>query len=184
MPGKQQLLHLVKQPCGRHIVEQRREFGNRRFGRLIDRETELGGETRGAQHAYRVFTIARCRVTDHHDTFLLDVGKPVHVIPNFFALRIVKQRVHGEVATDRVFALIAVNVVAQEPAMLIGTAIFFISVSGRVIGAERGDLHRFIAKHDMHQFETPANDACAAKHAAHLLRGCVGGNVVVFGVTV
>ena len=64
--------------------------------------------------------------------------------------------------------------------MLVGAAIFFIGIHCRMIGAEGRDLHRLIAKHHMHELEAPADDARTTKHASHLFRGRVGGNVVVF----
>ena len=120
MAGQQQLEHFVEQARRRHVFKQGCELGDRPFGCRIDGEPQLAGQTGSAQHAYRIFTVTLNRVTDHHHAFFLDVGNALGVIPYFFTLGIVEQRIHGEVAAQRILLLAAEHIVAQQAAVFIG----------------------------------------------------------------
>ncbi len=173
---KQELEHLVEQAgCG-HVLEQDRHVTDRLAGRGVDCQPELGGQAYRPQHAHRVFTVARARIADHAQGFLLDVGHAVVVIDNGLGAGVVVKGVDGEVAPRRILFLIAVHVVAQHAAVLVGVCRL-----GVMAGAEGGDLDRLRAAHHMHDLEAATDDARAAERGTYLFGRGAGGDVVVLG---
>lgn len=175
MAAGQQLEHFVEQARGRHVLDQVRHGADGLARGRVDGAVELGGEAHRAQHAHRVFAVALGRVADHADLALLQVGHAVVVVDDFLGVRIVVERVHGEVAARRVLGLRAEHVVAQDAAVLVG---FLVFRGGR---AEGGGLDDLLAEHHVHQLEAAADDAGAAEQRADLLGRGVGGHVEVLG---
>ena len=120
---QQQLQHLVEQACGRHVVEQRGQGRDRLFGCGIDGKLQLRGQPRRSQHAYRILAKACLRIADHDHALFLDIGNAADVVQDLFLRRIVEQRVHGEIAADGVFFLVAEYIVAQQSPMFVGAGI-------------------------------------------------------------
>ena len=175
MAGQQQLFHFVEQARRRHVLEQRRQFGNGRRGLLFDRETELGGEPRGTQHAHRVLAIARDGIADQTHAPRPNVGHAADVVPDFLADRIEVERVAGEVAAQRVLGLRAEHVVGQQPAVLVGGVVACLPC------AERRYLDRFRSREHVDQPEAPADDEGATKQRLDLFRRRVGRDVEILG---
>jgi hypothetical protein len=157
----QQLEHLVEEPRRRHVLEEFGHLADRRAGRRVDGQAQLGAEARGAQHAHRVFAVAHARVADHAQRLLLQVGHAVVVVDDGFVGGVVVQRVDGEVAAGGVFGHRAEHVVAQHAAVFVGLGGF-----GGLHGAEGGDLDGLGAAHHMHDLEAAADDPRAAEQGA------------------
>ncbi|MNI48262.1 hypothetical protein D3C73_1028200 [compost metagenome] len=172
----QQLQHFVEQARGRHVFNELGHGADRLARGRVDRAVELGGETHGAQHAHRVFAVTLDRVANDADLALFQVGHAIVVVDDFLVVRVVVQRVHGEVAALGVFFLRAEYVVAQDAAVLVG---FLLFRGGR---AEGGRFDDFLAEHHVHQLEAAANDAGAAKQRADLFGRGVGGHVEILGL--
>nr|GEU28121.1 hypothetical protein [Tanacetum cinerariifolium] len=169
----EQLEHLVEHARGRHVVDQGRHQRDRRSGRRFDREFQLGGKAHHAQHAHRVFAVARLGLADDAQGFRADVLDAAVVVQHLPVGRVVVHGVDGEVAPHRVFRLRAEGVVAQDAAMF---------VLGRVVGrgaAEGGHFQQVLAEHHVHDLEALADDEGAAEQLAHLFGRGVGGDVEV-----
>lgn len=175
MAAGQQLEHLVEQARGRHVLDQGGHGADGLPRGRIYRAVELGGEAHGAQHAHGVFAVALDRVADHADLALFQVLHAVVIVDDFFGVRVVVERVHGEVAPRRVFFLAAEDVVAQDAPVLVGFLV------GRGRRAESGRLDDLLAEDHVHQLEAPADDARAAEQRADLLGRGIGGHVEVLG---
>ena len=173
MPGEQQLLHLVEQPRGRHVLDQLGEPRDRFRRLLLDREAELRREPHRAQHAHRILAIARDRRADQLHAPRAHVGDAADVIPDFLGRRIEIQRVDREVAPRRIFRLRPVDVVRDQPAMLVGRV-----VAG-LRGAKRRHLDHFVAGVHVHEPEAAADDVRAPEQRLDLLRMRVGRDVEV-----
>jgi hypothetical protein len=172
----QQFQRLVEQPRRWHVLEQRRHVADRRARGRIDGQPELGTQAHGAQHAHRILTVARTRVTDHAQRLLLQVGHAVVVVDDGLARRIVVQRVDGEVAPRGVLGLTAEHVVGQHPAVLVGGGRAFL-----VQRAEGRDFDGLAPAHDVHDAKAPTDDARATEQRAHFLRRGAGGDVEILG---
>jgi hypothetical protein len=176
MAAHQQLQHFVEHARGRHVVDQRRHHADRRAAGRLDGELELGREAHHAQHAHRVFAVARFGFADDAQLLGADVGDAAVVVQHRLAGRIVVHGVDGEVAAGGVFVLLAEGVVAQHAAMFI---------LGRGFGrgaTEGGDFDQFLTEHDMHDLEAAADDEGAAEQLLDLFRRGVGGDVEVLGL--
>jgi hypothetical protein len=112
---QQQLHRFIEQARGRHAVEHVGEPVQRRFGVGMQREAELPGKPRRAQHAYRVLAIAGLRIPDQPQYASLGVRHAAHVVPDRVVLDVVVQRVGREIAAPDVF-LDRAEVVAQDAA--------------------------------------------------------------------
>jgi len=174
--GEQQLEHLVEQARGGHVFQQGGHVADWMARRGVDAEPQLRRQAHRAQHAHRVFAVARARVADHAQGLLPDVGDAVVVVDDRLGARVVVQRIDGEVAPGGVFGLAAVDVVAQHAAVLVG-----LGRIGVLSGAERGDLDRFRPAHHVHDLEAATDDARAAEQRTHFFRSGAGGDVVVLG---
>ena len=171
--GKQELHHFVEQARQRFFGQQVQAFGNRRGGVGGYLKTEFAGKPGGAQHAHRVFLIARAGVADHHQAFGADVGHAVVEIGDFPAGRVVIQGVAGEIAAGSVLLHAAVAVVLHDAAV-------FVLPRGAAAAAEGGDFNRFRPHHHVHNLKAAADDAAAAEYFAHFFRTGVGGYVEIF----
>jgi hypothetical protein len=118
LAAHQQLEHFVEHARGRHVVDQRRHHRDRRAGGRLDRELQLGGEAHHAQHAHRVFAVARFRLPMMRRSWRgcprCRRGSPAPI-----GGRVVVHGVDGEVAPHGVFVLRTEGVVAQDAAMLV-----------------------------------------------------------------
>ena len=120
-------------------------------------EAELGGEAHRAQHADRVFAVARFRHADDAQRLAADIGDAAVIVEHGLAGRIVIHRVDGEVAPHRVLVLQAESVVAQHAAVLI---------LGRAVArgaAEGGHFQQILAEHHVHDLESLADDERASE---------------------
>ena len=173
MARQQQLQHFLEQARRGHVLDQVREFADRRARLRVDAEAELGGEAHRAQHAHRVLAKTQGRIADDAHGLLAHVGEAAVVVEHGFVVRVVVQRVGGEIAPRRVLHPRAVDVVAQQPAVLVGFPAF--------AGAEGGHLDRLRAEQHVHQLEAPADQVRAPEQAVHLVRVRIGGDVEVLG---
>ena len=80
---QQQLLHLVEQARGRHVLDEARELRDRRRGLGVDRDADLRREPHGAQHPHRVLAKARDRRADQLQPPRADVGARRRRSPRF-----------------------------------------------------------------------------------------------------
>ena len=171
--GKQQLLHFVEQPRRRDVLHQRGELRDRRGGLRVDGDAELRGEPHRAQHAHRVLAQARHRRADELEPAGADVRDASDVIPDFLLGRVEVQRVDREVAARRILGLRAVDVVRQQPPVLVGRVVAGLG------GAECRDFDRLRTDVHVDEAETAADDERAAEQRLHLLRAGVGGDVEI-----
>ncbi len=172
VPGQQQLLHLVEDPRGRDVLDQRGELddGRRRLG--LDLDPELGGEPDGPQHPDRVLAVARGRRPDQLEPPLAHVRDPADVVPDLLGRGIEVERVDGEVAPGGVLGLRAVDVVGQQASVLVDRVV-------ALRRPERRHLDGLAADVDVDQPEAAADDVGATEQRFHLLRGRVGRDVEV-----
>ena len=96
-------------------------------------------------------------------------------IQNFFAYRIVIQRIAGKVSAHRIFFYAAISVVFHNPAVRV--------LLHLAAAAECRYFYGFRTCHDMDDLKTPADDAAAAENFSHLLRRSIGGDIEVLGST-
>ena len=144
------------------------------FGSIA--HAELGGEPHRAQHPHRVLAVARHRRADQPQPPGADVGDAADVVPDRLVGRVEVERVDREVAARGVLGLRAVDVVGDEPAVLVGR------VLAGLRGAERRDLERLGADVHVHEPEAPADDERAPEQRLHLLGRGVGRDVEVLGL--
>jgi hypothetical protein len=136
----------------------------------------LAAKAHHAQHAHRVFAVARFGFADDAQLLGADVGDAAVVVQHRLAGRIVVHGVDGEVAAGGVFVLLAEGVVAQHAAMFI---------LGRGFGrgaTEGGHFEQVLTEHDVHDLEAAADDEGAAEQLLDLFRRGVGGDVEVLGL--
>ena len=141
----------------------------------LDGEPELRREPHRAQHAHRILAVARDRIADQAQAARLHVGHPSDVVPDALGGGVEVERVHGEVAADRVFGLRAEHVVGEKPAVLVG---------GIVAGlppAKGRNFDGLRPGENMHEAKAPPDDERAAEERLHLFRRRVGGEVEVLG---
>jgi len=99
-------------------------------------EIQFGGEAHCAQHAHRVFAIARLGVADHLETTRLDIVDTVDEIPNREILDVVVQAVSPRNRAARHLLRWCRKCCRADPAALI---------EGTVLGVARGDeLRRLV----------------------------------------
>ncbi len=175
---KEKLQRLVEQPRRRRIGKQRPEPRERRRGFRRDGEIEFRSETRRAQHAHRIFAIARVRIADQAQCVLLEIVYAADIVAHAEIGDVVIERVHGEVAAQRVFLDRAVDVVAHDAPvdeMTIAAAV----VAG---AAKRRDFDDLAAEHDVRKSKAAADQTAVAEQAAHLLGRRVGRDVEILRV--
>ena len=175
MPRGEQLEHFVEQARGRDVPDEIRKLADWPARVFVDGKIELGREAHGAQHAHRVFAVARGRMADHAQRFSFDVGHSVVIVDHGFRHRVVIQRVDREIAPRGVFLLRAEDVVAQDAPLLVGLCAL------AVVAAESGDLDGFRTHSHVHDLETPADEARAPETPSHLLGRGIGGDVEILG---
>ena len=171
---EQQLEHLVEQPRRRNILEQAGHFANRAACGWIDVESELCTEPHGSQHPYRIFAVAGPYLADHAQRLVPQIGHAVMVIDDRFAAWIEVERIDGEVAAGSVLGHRSEHVVAQDSPVRVRFGGF-----GILAGTEGRDLDRLRAAHDVHDAESPADDAGATERGLDLFRGGAGRDVEV-----
>gem|GEM_PF-5173865 len=170
---QQQFEHLVEHARGRDVVDQRRHHGDRCARGRLDREAEFRREAHHAQHAHRVFAVARLGHADDAQGLVADVLDAAVVVQHRLRGRIVVHRVDGEVAARGVLVLGAEVVVAQDAAMLVLRRV------GAAGAAEGRHFQQLLAEHHVHDLEAAADDEGAAEQFFHLLRRGVGGDVEI-----
>ena len=176
MSGQQHFQYFIEQARLRHVVEQVFHCRDGRGSGRIQLDAQLGRQAHCAQHAHRVFAVTHQRITNDAQQMAARVGITAVIIVDLLCGGIVKQRVGGEIAARRILFLVAEFIVAQQAAMFVGLRIF-----GFDHAAESRYLHHLFAEHHMHQPKAPPDDARTAKHAAHLLRGGIGGDIEILG---
>ena len=172
---QQELLHLVEQACGRHVLHEARKLGDGRRGLGIDGEPRLGGEAHRAQHPHGILAIARDRRADELQAAGAAVGHAADVVPDLLGRRIEVERIDREVAPRGILGLRAVHVVGEEASVLVGGLLRLLR------RAEGGHLEHLGARVDVHQAEAPADDVGPAEERLDLLRRGVGRDVEVLG---
>jgi len=120
-----------------------------------------------------ILAVARLRLADHPQALRAQVLHAVVVVEHLAGGRVVVERVDREVAARGVVVLLAVRVVREHAAVLVGQPV---DVHQR---AEGGDLDRLLPEHHVHQPEAAADDDGAAEVRLDLLRRGVGGDVEV-----
>ena len=96
---------------------------DRRLGRWLDREIELGREAHRAQHAHRILPIAGLRIADQFQAARPHIADAVDEIPNRKVVDVVVETVGREIAPPHVLFDGAVDVVAQDAPPLIEGAV-------------------------------------------------------------
>ena len=178
--AEKQLQHLVEQARRRHGFQQRTEQAQRRFGRRLDAEAELGGETDGSQQAHGIFPVALVRVADQPQHPGADIIDAAGVIPDRKIGDVVIQRICSEITAPHVIINVAVAVIAQD-------APFFVLQQQRlVIGIElifrcpeSRDFHDVTAKKHVREAKAPTDQAAIAEQTTHIFRVRVGGDIEI-----
>ena len=110
---------LIEQSRRRHARQQAAQLRDWRGAVAVDLETQLGLETRGAQHAHRVLSIAGLGVANQPQPPRLNVGQAADVIPDREIGDVVIEGIDREIAAPDVLVDIAVHVVAQQPTVIV-----------------------------------------------------------------
>ncbi|MNZ99873.1 hypothetical protein D3C78_1192150 [compost metagenome] len=125
---------------------------------------QLGGETHGAQHAHRIFAVARFRITNQTNHALFQILYAAHEITHRKIGHAVVKAVDGEIATLGVFFDRTKNVVAQQHAVLAALRGGTIRWRARfVMTTERRHFDDFWAKHDVSETESTAYQAAVTE---------------------
>ena len=120
VPTGEQFEHLVKQTRGRYVFDQTRHRLQRLFRSRINFAIELDGKAHGAQHADRVFAIARAGVTNHTHHAVLQIFNALVVINDIFGGGVVIQCVDREITTRGILRMGTKLVVTQNAAIFVG----------------------------------------------------------------
>jgi hypothetical protein len=154
----------------RHAAEQRRQLAHRRARLRMQREVQLAGEARGAEHAYRILAVARLRVADQPQHAALHVRGAADVVPHREVRDVVVERVRGEVAAPDVVVDRAVDVVAEDPPALVVRArvvdfavVLVVDLRRRRGRAERGDLDDLVAEVHVREPEAAPDQSAVAE---------------------
>ena len=180
MARGEQLEHFVEQARGRHVFDQAGQFADGLLRVGGNSEVELGREAHGAQHAHRVFAVARGRTADHAQGLVAEIGESLVVIDHRLRYRVVVQGVDREVAPRGVFLLRAEDVVAQHAPLLVGLRAMSFLLA--VMTSEGGHFDGLLAHHHVHDLKAPADNARATEALAYLLGCGVGRYVEVLGL--
>ena len=199
----QNLVELLDEPRGRasgDLVSVRRD---RIEDRLVDRELEPRGEDDRPQHADGILEKPDVRIADTADQPRAEVLESAHVIDDRERADVVKKRVDGEVAAERVLLGGAVRVVPLDQVIL-GSAPQRAPAFGRRVDlhrvaaahpgvrfrrelgrghvlAEGGDLDGLVSVLHVRQPEAPSDDPAVAKQLLDLVRMGGGPDVEVLG---
>jgi len=178
VPGQEQLEDLLEQARRRGLGQQRRQRRDRRGGLGFDLEVQLGGQAHGAQHAHGIFAVALLGIADQFQAARHRVLEAADIVADGEVIDGVVQRVGGEVAAHRVVFHRAVDVVADQPAVV------HLAVAAAVVdvGAEGGHLDDLAPEHHMRQPEAATDQPAVAELLAHLFGRGVGGDVEVLGM--
>ena len=177
--GEQELHDFVEDAGLGHVLQQAAQGTDRLACARLNFQTASGGKTNRAHHTDGIFTVALQRIADHAQATCLDIGHTVVIIEHFLTHRIIEHRIDGEVTAPRILFNRAKHVVAQDAAVFIRRLHAVIGVNS--IAAKGRYLNGLGPYHHVHQPETPADDARAAKNAAHLLRPRAGRHIKILG---
>jgi hypothetical protein len=131
---------------------------------------------RRPQHAHGIFAIALARVADHAQHARFEVFHAAAVVEDLLGARIVVERIHGEIAAQRILGLGAEHVVAQQATVLV---LHLIVVTRALERTEGRDLDGVLPAHAVHDAEAAADHARAAERTLHLFRRGIGGHIEV-----
>ncbi len=176
----QQFQRFFKQTCRWNIVQQGSQARDRFCGFRTDTHTQFGGKTYRAQHPYRIFTVARFRVTNQTDNAVLQILHAANVITDGKICHAVIQAVDSEIAALGVFFDGAENVVAQQHAVLPALGGRAVADVTFVMSTEGRNFDNLRAKHHMSQTETATHQAAVTEQFTYLFRRGVSGYVKIF----
>ena len=144
----------------------------------MDPEAEFGGKAHRAQDTDRVFGITPRRIADQFKLARLKVADAADIIDDGKIGDIIKQRVDCKIAPPDIIINIAVNIIADDAAIL---AVARALVGDMMRGAKCGDLDNLGPKADMGQPETAADQTAIPKQLPDLLRPRVGHHIKILG---
>ena len=189
MAGEEQLQRLVEQARGRHTAEQRCELRERRARGFVQRESELGRETRRAQHAHRVLAVPGLRIADQSQHALADIVDAARVVPHREIGDVVIKRIRREIAPPDVLVDRAIDVVAQNASALVVRArvvelavVFVVNLRRRRRGTECRDLDDLVTVVHVGEAEAPPDQPAVAKQPADVFRQRVSRDVKILGL--
>jgi hypothetical protein len=160
----------LSDPFTRHT----REFaGVRRDGRLglrIEFDPEACDKAYCPKHSQMVLVEAGRRVADCSQDSRFKIGSPAYEVMHFAGCWIAKEPVDRKVTPHGVVLRIGEADIVRA-AMIRILALF----------AESRHLHTEPMSVNEHDAERDPDRACARKYLQHLLRNCVGGDVVILG---
>ena len=148
-----------------------------------DAQVESRGELDGPQDADRVLAKADHRIADRADgppAQIFDATTPVeHLAP----VQVIEERVHREIAPQRVFVRLAEDVIASDEQIVEDLACLFLRrLHGRVT-AERRYLDDFAAaEQDVREAKSSPDDAAVAEKTANVLRTRICCDVEILGL--
>ena len=179
--GHEQLEALLVQPGRRDVLQQLGHGADRRRRIGVDLEPQLHSKANRPQHAHRVFPITHFRLPDeaHHAGF--QVLHATRVVDHGEVGDVVVQRVDGEIAPQRILFQRAVDVVADDHAVLDHPVSAGIAV-GVVQGPEGGDLDDLRAEVDVGQAEATADQAAVSEQLLDRFRPGIGGDIEILGL--
>ena len=175
MPAGEDLEEFVHEAGLRNVAKQHAHLSDRPLRRGIDLKAQLRGDAHRADHAHGVFAVALFRSADHAEALRLDVVVPAVVVEELFGLRVVIERIAGEVAARRILPHFAEFVVGDDAARRV------LRDARARERAEGRAFDHFVAEHHVHEPEAPSDDDAAAHRALHFFGTRVGDDVEVLG---
>ena len=178
MPGQEQLDQFVEQPGGGDVGQQVGQTTDGCFGVRVQLELQLGRQSQGPQHAYRVLTVTGVGIADDAQPPGGNVFHAAGEVQDAEVGGRVVQGVDGEVAPEGVGVQFAEHVVAQDAAILgVGDLAGFL-----VHRSERRHLDDLASEAHVDQAKASTDDAAVAEQFAHLFGSRAGGHVEILGL--
>ena len=184
MAGGKQLQDFFKQARCRDVSQQRGQFSDRSFGFWLYIKAKLGGKADGAKHANRIFPVAGFGVSNQAELPVTEVFNAVGKINDGEIADAVVKGVDRKIAAQRIFLLVAVNIVPQQQTMFAGFAIvvWTVVVGFRRVTTECGHFNHFAPEYNVNDPKTPTYQAGVAEQVVYFFRGGVGGYIKIFGL--
>jgi len=143
-----------------------------------------------SEHTHRIFGKPGADITDYIQCTCLDVFHSPDKIKYNFLTRIIIKRIDCEIPAHGIGVYRTIDIVVENPAAMDG----LVSRISRLVatlrrGAVSRDFDHFpiapaLAKGNMDQFESPADDSGAVEQFFDLFRPGVGGNIKILGATI
>jgi len=158
-----------------------RKLEQRRLGIRMNPQAQFRGEPHGAQHAHRIFSIALLRVPDHANHAALQILDTTDVIQHREITHVVVECIDREIPPLHVLLDGAVDVVAEDPSLVIEAARLVVRILV-VQTAERRHFNDLAPKVHVRKPESAADEPTISEQRLHVFRARVRRDIEVLGL--